>query len=209
MSLTKFTENTNVISELPDAPSMSAQEIKAKFDEAGTKIKNYINNTLTEETEQLVSGTKTSLQSLISALGTQIRSEITAGLQARYHVGKLIFETENVNPATYLGFGTWELWGKGRVPVGVDSEDADFNEAEKTGGEKTHTLTVAEMPRHKHGVVGNFDNTPGNQHLPQFVYKGGDWVDEDIYDAHKYTGKDQPHNNLQPYITCYMWKRVS
>ena len=214
MSLTKFTENTNVISELPDAPSMSAQEIKAKFDEAGTKIKNYINNTLTEETEQLVSGTKTSLQSLISALGTQIRSEITAGLQARYHVGKLIFETENVNPATYLGFGTWELWGKGRVPVGVDSEDTDFNGAEKTGGEKTHKLTVAEMPSHNHNVIyGNYARPPivdtgalDDQWGLKFSTTQGYRANAGVMQG---TGGNQPHNNLQPYITCYMWKRVS
>ena len=40
-------------------------------------------------------------------------------------------ETTSVNPSAYLGFGTWELWGKGKVPVGVDSGDSDFNTVEK------------------------------------------------------------------------------
>lgn len=210
MSLTKFTENTNVISELPDAPSMSAQEIKAKFDEAGTKIKNYINNTLTEETEQLVSGTRTSLQTIISNLRTELVSLITNTNQNNYPVGKIIMSTENTNPYSYLGFGTWELWGKGRVPVGVDSEDTDFNGAEKTGGEKTHTLTVTEMPRHAHGTP-SFNIMSGNGSN----YGLGDMT-ETKYLTTKYfptgsenVGGNQPHNNLQPYITCYMWKRVS
>ena len=209
MSLTKFTENTNVISELPDAPSMSAQEIKAKFDEAGTKIKNYLNNTLTDETEQLVSGTKTSLQTIISNLRTELISLITNTNQNNYPVGKIIMSTENTNPYSYLGFGTWELWGKGRVPVGVDSEDTDFNTAEKTGGEKTHKLTETEMPSHSHAI--SYDtrrNATGFADSNSIPFGIGGTV-RDITIGTNSKGGNQPHNNLQPYITCYMWKRVS
>jgi len=49
-----------------------------------------------------------------------------------------------------LGFGTWSAFGSGKVPVGFDSADSDFNSAEKTGGAKTHTLTTAEIPSHTH-----------------------------------------------------------
>ena len=77
MSLTKFTENTNVISELPDTPSLTATELKAKFDEVGGKVKTYLNNTLTTETEQLVATEKASLQSSISNLSTQIYSALS------------------------------------------------------------------------------------------------------------------------------------
>lgn len=69
-----------------------------------------------------------------------------------YPVGKLIFSTENVNPGTYLPGTTWELWGSGKVPVGVNPDDTDFNAAEKTGGEKTHVLTVDELPAHNHSL---------------------------------------------------------
>ena len=48
--------------------------------------------------------------------------------------------------------GTWEAWGSGKVPVGVDPEDTDFDTVEETGGEKTHTLTVDEMPSHRHNI---------------------------------------------------------
>ena len=76
MSLTKFTGNTNVISELSDTPTETAVELKAKFDEAGNSIKNYINSTLTEETEQLVANTKTNLQTSIA----NTRTELTEGI---------------------------------------------------------------------------------------------------------------------------------
>ena len=63
--------------------------------------------------------------------------------------------------------GTWESYGSGRTLVGVDTSQSEFNSVEKTGGEKTHNLTVNEMPSHQHwtslgiGVL----NTPGNSNL--------------------------------------------
>lgn len=52
MSLSKFTGDTNNIQSLPDQPSISASELKAKFDKTGADIKEYINNTLTEEIDE-------------------------------------------------------------------------------------------------------------------------------------------------------------
>lgn len=211
MSLTKFTGNTNVISQLADIPVQTGDDLKAKFDEAETAIKNYLNNTLTTEVDQLVATEKTALQGLITALGRQIRTEISTSLQARYHIGKIIIETENINPATYLGFGTWELWGQGKVPVGVDTEDEDFNTVEKTGGEREHTLTIDEMPSHSHNVQNNFwvqragygnvnTSSVGDAANKANIAGSGNIAT---------SGGGQPHNNLQPYITCYMWKRVN
>lgn len=76
-------------------------------------------------------------------------------LKAENPVGHIRMETANVNPATYLGFGTWQYWGQGRVPVGVDANDSDFNAVEKTGGEKEHTMTLAELVDHTHVLVGS------------------------------------------------------
>jgi hypothetical protein len=209
MSLTKFTERTDVISQLADQPALTSAQLKAKFDESGTKIKDYLNNTLTTEVEELVATEKSALQTIINTLQTNMTNYIIDREKAIYHVGKIVIETENINPATYLGFGTWQYWGAGKVPVGVDFNDTDFNTSGMTGGEKTHTLTINEMPRHKHLTVGNFGGTSGDKHLPQFTYKGADWNDGDVDENAQYTGGSQAHNNLQPYITCYMWKRIS
>ena len=76
MSLTKFTGNTNVISELPDTPTLTSEELKAKFDEAGANIKEYINETLTEETEQLVATEKSTLQTIISNTKAELNNTI-------------------------------------------------------------------------------------------------------------------------------------
>lgn len=67
-------------------------------------------------------------------------------------VGGLFFGTSSANPSTYLGGGKWARWGKGRVPVGVDEADPNFNTVEKEGGASEVAITVAQMPAHDHGA---------------------------------------------------------
>ena len=101
--------------------------------------------------------------------------------------------------------GAWEAWGVGRTLVGVDPEDEDFAEAELTGGEKTHTLTIDEMPKHAHaGIKTVSGETSGTQQ--QGIIQGR-YYGNDVWTADR--GGNQAHNNLQPYITCYMFKRVA
>lgn len=122
-------------------------------------------------------------------------------------VGHIRFETTNTNPADYLGFGTWELWGAGRVPVGVNANETEFNSVEKTGGEKTHTLSINEIPNHNHNEGGNVTYVGGGIAGTSARVTG----DGDSYRVLEFQsrGGSQAHNNLQPYITCYMWKRTA
>lgn len=67
-------------------------------------------------------------------------------------VGHILMTTRNVNPGTYLG-GTWEAWGSGRVPTGVNADDTDYNVSEKTGGAKTLNLAHSHtVNNHTHGL---------------------------------------------------------
>lgn len=120
-----------------------------------------------------------------------------------HRVGDIIFSTSDENPSTIYG-GTWVAWGKGQVPVGVDASDSDFNTVEKKGGEKEHTLTVDEMPSHKHDFGQQFATTSSLSGAYGYYMIAGTQTD-----VIKNTGGNQPHNNLQPYITCYMWKRTA
>lgn len=90
---------------------------------------------------------------------------------------------------------------KGRTLVGKDSTDTDFNTLGKTGGEKTHTLTVSEMPSHNHlRDIENkiVNNGSGGAWSPSL--KGtGNMTDEN--NSTRNTGGGQAHNNLQPYLT--------
>jgi hypothetical protein len=83
---------------------------------------------------------------------------VQAALQALHPVGSVyINATNNANPSTYFGFGTWVAFGAGRVPVGFNAADPLFDSAEETGGSKdatlpshTHTGTTASAGDHSH-----------------------------------------------------------
>lgn len=75
---------------------------------------------------------------------------------AAYPIGSIYINASvATNPATLLGFGTWEAFAAGRVMVGINAADTAFDTLEETGGTKTETLTVAQMPSHKHGLYGS------------------------------------------------------
>ncbi len=69
-----------------------------------------------------------------------------------YPVGSIYMSVNNVNPQSFFG-GTWVAWGSGKVPVGVNTSDNDFNSAEKTGGAKTVNLQHSHtVNSHTHGM---------------------------------------------------------
>ena len=143
-----------------------------------------------------------------------------------YPVGSIYISISSTNPSNFIG-GTWEAWGQGKVPVGVDPLDTDFDAPGKEGGEKTHVLSDSEMPRHKHGGYVNSGRYAGT---PYFKTEQGALADTAAAGSDmpalkpglgsSYTGaygqletlsvgSSAAHNNLQPYITCYMWKRTA
>lgn len=85
---------------------------------------------------------------------------------------------------------------RGRVPVGLDNNDTDFDTLGNTGGEKTHTLTISEMPNHVHNLKTS--NQTGN-HSDGFIHNGSYELSNEGMST-KDTGGGQAHNNLQPYI---------
>lgn len=123
-------------------------------------------------------------------------------LELVFPVGSTYITQTNVNPNTILGFGTWERL-KGKVCLGLDEDDTDFDAIGKTGGEKEHTLTIPELAKHDHDT-----GTVYNQ------FTGGSSQDTCITLLDKTKGKtastggNQPHNNMQPFeIVGYMWIR--
>lgn len=195
-------------------------------------------------------------------------------LLALHPVGDIIFNTSGINPSTYIG-GTWVQWGKGRVPVGLDSDDSDFDTAEQEGGRKD-----AAVPSHSHdiaatavdvdvriGANGDHSHSVSLTTQPSGAHyhtaktrtgtaasgsgqRSGPWTQDTMYsdqinvrtsdvanhthsvegrtqstgehshpvtaDAMTRAGSTEPagisdasNANLQPYITCYMWKRTA
>jgi len=110
---------------------------------------------------------------------------------------------------TAIGGTTWVAFGAGKVLVGLDATDTDFDTAGSStgsagsGGAKTHTLTTSEMPAHTHDIKMRTEGVAGT----------GQTV---LYDTNleiaaiptQSTGGGSAHNNVQPYITVYFWKRT-
>jgi hypothetical protein len=121
-------------------------------------------------------------------------SLFTTMLGGLYPVGSLLTTTVATDPGTAdyffsgITFGTWEAFAEGKVMVGIDSSDTDFNTVEGTGGAKTHTLAPDEIP-------ANDATLFVNSGLAQF-------------DRLASSASSDPHNNLQPYIVTYIWKRI-
>jgi hypothetical protein len=115
----------------------------------------------------------------------------------------------STNPATLLGFGTWEAFGTGKVTVAIDADQTEFNTVEKTGGEKTHLLTSGEsgVPAHNHNVPNSALTSAGDHYFAS----GTNYGENDSRTSSNNTAADasSAHNNLQPYIVVYRWIRTA
>ena len=160
---------------------------------------------------------------------TAMQENIAGMLQAVYPVGSIYISANNVNPGTLFG-GTWERFGNGRALVGVDEGDTDFDASGEEGGAKTHILTQAQLPTITGSIQaysGNEGATAGGSGLFRSatgVFTGAgvrqynglpassttSWPGNTNYGiATLSVGSNQAHNNMQPYITCYFWKRTA
>jgi hypothetical protein len=104
-------------------------------------------------------------------------------------VGFVFISVVSTNPNTLLGYGTWATFGAGRVLVGLDSGDVDFDTAEKTGGAKTvqasaQTFGGTELATHQHAAITA--GTPAGTNTPGAAT-----------------------SVVQPYFVCYFWKRTA
>lgn len=126
-----------------------------------------------------------------------------SGIDELYRVGDIYITTNSTSPASIFG-GSWEQI-KDRFLLGAGTSYM----AGSTGGAATHKLTVSEIPSHYHSVAGNSKDSsaPGfNSYL-------------NVAHANQYTnawfattdavGGDAAHNNMPPYLTVYMWRRVA
>lgn len=151
-----------------------------------------------------------------------------------YPVGSIYISTASTNPATLFGFGTWSAFGAGRVIVGLNSGDTDFDVSEETGGAKTVTLTSAEMPAHGHTQDTHNHTQDAHSHTENAPSSASGGTDKFGIDTNasgivasnqltssnvatnqaatatnQNTGGGGAHANVQPYIVCYMFKRTA
>lgn len=150
---------------------------------------------------------------VLNAIGDGGIGDITNQLLEKvYPVGSIYISANRVSPQIFLG-GTWEPFAYGKTLVGVDdsesSPDMDFAEPLKTGGEKAHQLTIEEMPSHRHVIHGRIDRNQGSGTIFREIYSYNETGGTESNVESFATGGNKAHNNMQPYITVYMWRRIS
>ena len=164
-----------------------------------------------------------------------VKNNISETLKKVYPVGSIYMSTVSTNPATLFGFGTWEAMPAGRVLLAQGTASWGTYNAGSTGGEATHQLTVGEIPSHNHSASISTTNLTGTMSFPQWCTVGSSGIvsfkdagniqtpdGQDhappirtftINATHGHTisinntGTDTPHNNMQPYLAIYIWKR--
>ena len=151
----------------------------------------------------------------LSNYSAVVDAAILAAKLALHPVGSIYTNSTNsTNPATLLGFGTWVAFGAGRVAVGFDSSNTNFDVAEETGGSYdavtvSHTHSITD-PGHVHtnSFVLQNNNAPDGNGLEQRVNVGNTTSATTgiSVDSFGVSGTDK---NIQPYITVYMWKRTA
>ena len=112
-----------------------------------------------------------------------------------FPIGSIYMSVTNTNPSNSFG-GTWVLWGQGRVPIGVDTSQSEFNSVEKTGGAKISTQ------------INTGSSSYGFTTSSQSGYNDRTLVGSSSYGS-THDEKSADISLLQPYITCYMWKRTA
>ena len=116
--------------------------------------------------------------------------------------------------------GEWEAYGSGKTLVGIDTSQIEFDTVNETGGEKTHALSENELPK----LTGSFSTYNNGISL---IYTASGIMSAPVTSSNQYQqgtnangspssatvfinfGGNKTHNNLQPYITVYMWKRTA
>ena len=145
--------------------------------------------------------------------GRQILEDVSFKLLRGEHVG--LVGANGEGKSTFLNIVTGHLLpdeGKvewpGRVTVGYSAGETEFNAGGKTGGAKTHALTAGENGPHDHGVSSTGTGSGTLNHNGGYIAACG----TSSIGWNRRTGGNgsgSPHNNLQPYITVFRWRRTA
>lgn len=160
------------------------------------------------------------VEDLDDVVGEAIPLAVAAALEAMMPVGFVVTLGVSTSPAVLYGFGTWQQIA-GKVIVGIDSGQTEFDTLNETGGAKTHTLSVAEMPNHTHDfrfMAGGSGGGINDQYAIMYnAVANASWHTQSgvppssgqTRNGNLTTGGSTAHNNLQPYIVKYVWERTA
>lgn len=128
--------------------------------------------------------------------------EVRTFLDLTYPVGAIYISTVETSPASLFG-GTWE-----RIKDRFLLAAGDSYAAGDSGGEATTTLTVDQIPSHRHNFYRERGSLEWTHTDGSCVYSSytvvGTWTERTDP-----TGGGKAHNNMPPYLAVYVWKRIA
>lgn len=171
----------------------------------------------------------TTTQYRLKASGTP-SGETLLTLDSAFPVGAVYITYNNNNPGNFLG-GTWVQFGQGRTLVGEgtgnDGSTSMSFTSQSIGGEYTHKLNQNEIPKYyvgsiavpvpgmhsnwsNNGIVATAMGEASSNKLGVKTISEMNMSSETQYGWAIYTnGGDKPHNNIQPYLVVYFWRRTN
>lgn len=131
-----------------------------------------------------------------------VESSLTSLLQIVYPIGAIYLSVNDISPASLFG-GIWE-----QIEDTFLLAAGNTYAAGTVGGEAEHTLTESEMPKHNHQIAladGEWAFDTARTAVSTYETVSIGWMDTTTSYP---TGGGKPHNNMPPYLTVYMWKRI-
>lgn len=186
-------------------------DLEGQFDVTNTWLDAFADETTGHSHDGTANeGPKIALASCVSgtlplANGGTGQTTLAAFLNLIYPVGSLYFNVAvATNPGTLLGFGTWEAFAAGKMIIGLDGTDTDFDGLADTGGAKEVTLTTTELPAHTHTVKLN-----ASAGAVSSIGAGEASTDGSSGYATSSAGTGSAFSILNPYVIAYIWKRTA
>lgn len=191
-----FPNKTGTFALTSDIPSaLTINNGTLTIQKNATTIDTFTANSATNKTVNIVVPTDTG--DLTNNAGYLKASDI-------YPVGSIVTFYDTVDHSSFLGL-TWTRFAAGKMVVGYDSSDTDFDTIGNTGGVKTVTLTVDQIPSHRHSATSA--GSRGKSQADTSGSSGYAWNSDGGYTG--YSGGGQAHNNMPPYITAALWRRIA
>lgn len=150
----------------------------------------------------------TEIDDNINGVNDDLSKRINELVDVIYPIGSIYISMNNINPSLLFG-GEWERIKDTFLLASGDTYPADGSDKSTAQhGEATHTLSIEEMPSHRHSRRTQPQAFAEQDKTKSEIISPASGSAKAVTKYSDYTGGGQAHNNMPPYLSVYMWKRI-